>query len=122
MRNDDVFEHVFGLQEVLSSENSESAYAVIEAKLATDDFRPRALFDQFNIEALATTDGALDDLSWHAKISDSGWNGRVITTYRPDSVVDPEFPNFVSNAFRAPEYSNAFRPRLSGERSSSLIS
>lgn len=94
---DHVFEHVFGLQEVLSSENSESAYAVIEAKLATDDFRPRALFDQFNIEALATTDGALDDLSWHAKISDSGWNGRVITTYRPDSVVDPEFPNFVSN-------------------------
>ena len=40
-----------------------------------DDYRPRALFERFNIEAIATTEGALDDLQWHAMIRDSGWAG-----------------------------------------------
>ena len=45
--------------------------------------RPRALFERFNIEVIATTEGALDDLRWHRMIRDSGWNGRVVTAYRP---------------------------------------
>ena len=62
-----------------------------DAKLKSDEFRPRALFDRFNIEFLATTEGALDDLAAHDRIHQSDWSGRVVTTYRPDSVVDPEF-------------------------------
>src|SRR5271169_1067465 len=30
-------------------------------------------------------------------IRESGWRGRVVTTYRPDSVVDPHFPGFREN-------------------------
>lgn len=91
------FEHVFGLDEVLSTDTSDAYYDHIDAKLAEDAFRPRALFDRFGIEALATTETALDDLSWHKMIADSDWSGRVITTYRPDSVVDPEFEGFAGN-------------------------
>ena len=47
--------------------------------LARPAFRPRALFERFNIEAIATTEAATDDLRWHAMIRDSGWRGRVIT-------------------------------------------
>ncbi len=91
------FQHVFGLDVPLSAETADMYYDHIDAKLAQDDFRPRALFDRFKIEALATTEGALDDLKWHRQIRESGWQGRVITTYRPDAVVDPEFEGFAGN-------------------------
>ena len=94
---DHSFEHVFGIDQVLSIDTADAIYDHIEARLAEDAFRPRALFEQFNIAALATTEGALDDLQWHKQIMDSGWKGRVITTYRPDAVVDPDFEGFAEN-------------------------
>ncbi len=94
---DHPFEHVFGLDVPLSADTADHYYDHIEACLAQDAFRPRALFDRFKIEALATTEGALDDLRWHKTIRDSDWTGRVITTYRPDAVVDPAFEGFAEN-------------------------
>lgn len=91
------FEHVFGLSDGLSAKTADALYDAIDAMLSDDRFRPRALFERFGIEVLATTDGALDDLRWHRMIQDSGWNGRVITTYRPDAVVDPDFEGFANN-------------------------
>lgn len=97
------FEHVFGIEEPLSAATADVCYAHIDAKLAEDDFRPRALFERFDIEFLATTDGALDDLAWHRAIRDSGWQGRVVPTYRPDAVVDPELDGFARNVERLGE-------------------
>ncbi|GAB5447917.1 glucuronate isomerase [Gymnodinialimonas sp.] len=94
---DHAFEHVFGLDTPLTETTADACYDHIEARLAEPAFRPRALFDHFNIEVLATTEGALDDLAWHAMIRDSGWSGRIVTTYRPDAVVDPEFEGFAAN-------------------------
>ncbi|NCU12358.1 MAG: glucuronate isomerase, partial [Sphingomonadaceae bacterium] len=39
----------------------------------------------------------LDSLEHHAAIRSSGWRGRVITAYRPDPVIDPEFEGFQAN-------------------------
>ena len=94
---DHSFEHVFGLTEPLSAGTADAAYDHIEARLADPAFRPRALFERFGVEVLATTEGALDDLRWHRAIGESGWTGRVVTTYRPDAVVDPEFEGFAEN-------------------------
>ncbi|AXI49018.1 glucuronate isomerase [Sulfitobacter sp. SK012] len=94
---DHSFEHVFGIDQVLSTSTADAIYDKIEAKLATPAFRPRALFDHFNIELLATTEGATDDLRWHRYIKESGWQGKVVTTYRPDAVVDPDFAGFAEN-------------------------
>jgi glucuronate isomerase len=55
------------------------------------------LFERYNIEVIATTENPLDDLRHHKAILDSGWKGRVITAYRPDPVVDPEFEGFRDN-------------------------
>jgi glucuronate isomerase len=49
---------------------------------------------------LATTDSPLDSLSHHVAIRDSAFKGRIIPTFRPDPVVDPDFPNFVENLAR----------------------
>ncbi len=94
---DHTFETVFGLDARLSAETADSAYDRIADCLARPEFLPRALYERFGIEALATTESALDDLHWHRMIRDSGWTGKVITTYRPDAVVDPEFEGFAAN-------------------------
>lgn len=91
------FAHVFGLEEPLTTATADAHFDAIEAQLATPAFRPRALFERFGIEVLATTDGALDDLAHHRAIRDGGWPGRVIPTYRPDAVVDPEHEGFARN-------------------------
>lgn len=91
------FQEVFGFDEPLTEQSAQAYYDHIDAKLATPEFLPRALFDSFGIEALATTEGALDDLKWHKMIKDSGWTGNVITTYRPDTVVDPDAAGFADN-------------------------
>ena len=86
------FETLFGIDEPLSAADRRRALRPRSPScLARPEFRPRALFERFNIEVIATTEGALDDLSWHQMIRDSGWKGRVVTAYRPDAVVDPGF-------------------------------
>jgi glucuronate isomerase len=92
-----VFAECFGIGVLLGAETSDLYYDTITEKLATDSFRPRALFERFNIEVIATTENPLDDLRHHQAIRDSGWGGRVITAYRPDPVVDPEFEGFRGN-------------------------
>jgi glucuronate isomerase len=94
---DYTLQNQFGMTERLSSENADAYYEVIAKKLTTPEFLPRALFDSFKIELLATTDAAFDDLRWHQQIKDSGWKGRVVPTFRPDSVVDADFIGFKKN-------------------------
>ena len=94
---DHAFETVFGFDTPLSAATADAYYDRIAAELATPAFRPRALYDRFNIEVISTTDGALDDLHWHQMMRDSGWHGRVVPAYRPDAVVDPEFAGFAQN-------------------------
>ncbi len=83
---DHVLHEVFELARPLSADTADVAYDEISEKLASREFRPRALFDRFRIEVLATTDGATDPLASHAAVRASGWQGRVIPTFRPDAL------------------------------------
>lgn len=82
---------VFGIKKRLDDGTAQAIYDEIAEKLASPEFRPRALFERFNIEVLATTDRASDTLPHHRAIRDSGWRGggrggRVIPTFRPDAL------------------------------------
>ncbi len=77
---------VFGVRTKLSGETAQRIYDEIAEKLESPEFRPRALFDRFNIEVLTTTDAATDTLEHHRAIQESGWQGRVIPAFRPDAV------------------------------------
>jgi glucuronate isomerase len=107
---DYALENQFGLNKRLDANNADEYYDVIAKKLETPEFRPRALFDQFNIDVLATTDTPLDTLEYHKAIRESGWNAggttpnargttpaRIIPTFRPDSVIDAEYAGFLGN-------------------------
>ena len=77
---------VFGIGKKLQPDTAIEIYDELNEKLRSPEFLPRALFDRFNIEVLATTDKESDSLEHHAAIHDSGWQGRVIPSFRPDAV------------------------------------
>ena len=94
---DYAFENLIGLSDRLSEQNADLYFDILSAALQTPPYRPRALFDHFRIEVLATTDSALDPLTDHTAIRTSVWPRRILPTFRPDSVVDPDFPDFRRN-------------------------
>jgi glucuronate isomerase len=81
-------------------------YDLIESRLVLPEFRPRALYRRFNIEVLATTESPLDNMSRHDKLDEDGWIGRVITTFRPDDVVDLDWLGWPDRVWRLGEISN----------------
>jgi glucuronate isomerase len=103
-----VFAEAFEIEVRLDAETSDLYYDTITAALATEAFRPRALFDRYGIEVIATTESPLDPLDHHQAIRAEneragGWRGRVLTAYRPDPVVDPQFEQFRVNLVRLSE-------------------
>jgi len=100
---DFAFQNLFGLTERLSETTADLYYDTIQEKLKSPEFLPRALFERFKIELLSTTDSPLDDLAQHKAIRESGWKGRIIPAFRPDPVVDPDFPGFLDSVAKLGE-------------------
>lgn len=94
---DYVFSEVFNIDIKLDENTADYYYDAISSLLVKPEFLPRALFDQFNIEVLSTTESPLDNLEHHQAIINSDWNGRIISAFRPDPIVDPEFEGFQFN-------------------------
>ena len=92
---DYAFQEQFGIKDRLSEKTADLYFDIISEKLRTPEFRPRALYDRFNIEVLSTTESPLDQLKDHQAIkAASDWKARIIPAFRPDPVVDPEYVGF----------------------------
>jgi glucuronate isomerase len=86
---------VFGLDLAPDASTADELYDAITERLALPEFKPRALFDRFNIEVLATTDEPADDLAAHRLLAqDPDFHGRVLPTFRPDRYLDPSSPTW----------------------------
>jgi glucuronate isomerase len=103
---DFVFQELFNLTQRLSEESADLYFDTISEKLRSPEFLPRALYERFNLEVLATTDSPLDSLADHKAIRDSGWGARILPTFRPDSVIDPEFDGFAANVAKLGQMAN----------------
>lgn len=90
---------VFDIRVPLGAETADEVYDAIAGKLPLPEFRPRALFERFGIEVLATTDDPLDDLSGHVR-AQRGVAGRIIPTFRPDRYLDPAADGFADHVDR----------------------
>ncbi|MCM4082100.1 glucuronate isomerase [Actinoplanes sp. TRM88002] len=97
------FRTVFEVETPLRRDTADEVYDAIAARLTEPAFRPRALFERFGLEVLATTESPTDDLARHAKLAADGWEGRVISTFRPDDVVDLEREDWAANVGRMGE-------------------
>jgi glucuronate isomerase len=88
---------VFGVKDKLTGESAQNIYDQIADCLEKSEFRPRRLFERFNIEVLTTTDAATDPLEHHQALRDSGWKARILPTFRPDAVVNIDTPGWHAN-------------------------
>ena len=101
---DEQLAEIFGVTVRPSAETTDQIYDQIAACLATPEFRPRALFEKFGIEVLATTDDPCDDLAAHRRLAaDPDWTGRVVPTFRPDRYLEPYSETWRSDANRLGE-------------------
>ena len=109
---------LFHVTEEPSLVSADRIYDQIQVALAGSSFRPRALFNAFGIEVLATTDDPLDDLAVHEALAASGaLNGRVLPTFRPDAYLDPTAPGFADRMARlVPEKTDDFGAYLEALR------
>ena len=103
----DELTNVFGIEEKLTPANAQEIYTQIDAKLKTPEFKPRQMFEHFNIEVLCTTDAATDTLEHHQKIRESSWNGKINPTFRPDSVINLDTPGWHENIHKLEEVTNS---------------
>ena len=95
---------IFGVSTRPSAGTADSIYDQVAACLAKDEFRPRALFQRFGIEVLATTDDPADDLAAHeALVADPTWRGRVVPTFRPDRYLEAHSPDWADRVSRLGE-------------------
>lgn len=91
---DHTFATIFDLEVRLEPETADHYFDAISEALTRPELRPRALFERFSLEVLATTDGALSVLDYHRAIHASGWSGQVISSFRPDEVTEPDRKTF----------------------------
>ncbi|MFM8319639.1 MAG: glucuronate isomerase [Chloroflexota bacterium] len=91
---------VFGCDQPLNAATAQAVYDQVDACLASPEFKPRRLFERFNIEVLCTTDPAWDRLEAHQQIHASGWTGDIRPTFRPDGVVNLDAPGWRANIDR----------------------
>jgi len=94
---------VFGVSEKLCSDTAQDIFTQIENKLVLEEFSPRNLFDQFNIEVLCTTDAAWDRLEYHQLIRNSQWKRDIRPTFRPDGVVNLDSTGWADNIMKLSE-------------------
>lgn len=91
---------VFGVHTVPSTVTADAVYDTVATRLAGDVFRPRALWERFGLDVLATTDDPCDDLAAHAALAgDETFSGRVVPTFRPDAYLEPgrfDWPDLVA--------------------------
>ena len=101
---------IFGVTQPLGPGTADAVYDELTARIAEPAYRPRALLRRFRIEVLATTDSPLDSLEHHARLAADGWaapGARVIPTFRPDAVTDPDRPGWAADVARLGELTGA---------------
>jgi glucuronate isomerase len=90
-----VLVEVLGVDLVPAEATADDLYDAIAARVAEPGFRPRALYDRFGLDVLATTDDPGDDLAHHAALrTDPTWHGRVVPTFRPDRYLEAGVPGW----------------------------
>lgn len=75
---------VFGIDTLLKPESAREIYEKANEMLRLPEFSARGLMKRFGVEVVCTTDDPLDTLEHHERIKNSGFEIKVLPTWRPD--------------------------------------
>ena len=84
----------FGITDVLCSDNAERIWNEVNAKLATDAFKPLALLEAMNVEVMCSTDDPVDTLEYHTLVNEKAGRTVIRPTWRPDKSMRIHYPGF----------------------------
>lgn len=82
----------FGVTKLLKPETAREIYDECTEKLRTKEFSARGLMRHYKVEVVCTTDDPADSLEYHKKIKESGFEIKVLPTWRPDKAMAVEKP------------------------------
>lgn len=86
----------FGIDDVLTPETAPAIWEKCIALLKTPEYSIRNLLKMQNVEVLCTTDDPIDDLKWHKKLAEEGFEIQVLPTFRPGRALDIEKDDFAN--------------------------
>jgi glucuronate isomerase len=77
----------FGIQKLLNPETAREIYDECNEKLQHPGFSARGLMQHYNVEVVCTTDDPADTLEYHMQLAESGFETKVLPTFRPDAAL-----------------------------------
>ena len=77
----------FGITETLNPESAKRIYDACNAKLTKEGMSARGLMKHYRVEVVCTTDDPIDSLEYHRSIRESGFEVKVLPTWRPDKAM-----------------------------------
>lgn len=82
----------FGITETLNPESARRIYDACNLKLAEADMSARGLMKHYRVEVVCTTDDPIDSLEYHIQLRESGFEVKVLPTWRPDKAMNVNDP------------------------------
>ena len=83
----------FGIDKLLNPETAREIFDECNDKLLNDpNMTARGLMRRYNVETVCTTDDPVDSLEYHKQVRDSGFEIKMLPTWRPDKAMAVENP------------------------------
>ena len=83
----------FGYNGILNGDTAEEVWNLCNAKLQEDSMSVRNLIKKSNVKLICTTDDPVDSLEYHIKTRESGFEIKMLPTWRPDKTMAVEVPS-----------------------------
>lgn len=84
----------FNIDKTLSAATAEEIWNECNEKLRSREYSIRNLLRMQKVEVLCTTDDPIDDLEYHKKLKEEGFEIQVLPTFRPDKALAIEKDTF----------------------------
>ena len=97
----------FGIDKILKPSTAREIYEECNEKLAQPEYTARGFMRRYGVECVCTTDDPIDTLEHHKATRDSGFEIKMLPTWRPDKAMAVEVPaDFRAYVERLGEVSN----------------
>ncbi|MEG1563255.1 MAG: glucuronate isomerase [Bacteroides sp.] len=82
----------FGIHQTLSTKTAREIYDECNEKLALPGYSARGMMRRYRVETVCTTDDPIDSLQYHQQTRESGFEIKMLPTWRPDKAMAVEVP------------------------------
>jgi glucuronate isomerase len=82
----------FGIEKTVSQRTAREIYDACNEKLKQPAYSARGLMRKYRVEVVCTTDDPIDSLEYHKQTRESGFEIKMLPTWRPDKAMAVETP------------------------------